>query len=89
MVNSSALAWAIKLKKITIESGEILQCFFYDQNLKNIFKLLISIVNDNRKETGRNITTMVIINTTKLNQLIQHVKNRTTLPFIFINIIHP
>ena len=32
----------------------------YDQNIKNIFKLLISIVNDCRKDIGWNSHTVVI-----------------------------
>ena len=32
----------------------IIICFFYDQNIKTIFKLLISVVDDRRKEIGSN-----------------------------------
>jgi hypothetical protein len=52
----------LKCENLTIESGEISQstgcrrriCFSYNQNVKNMLKLLISVVNGCQKEIGVN-----------------------------------
>lgn len=60
-------------------------CFSNDQNVRNMFKLLISIINGHRKKlqlsgnSHEQIYSVVIQNITKFNQLAKHSKKRRNI----------
>ena len=49
--------------------------FSYDQNVKNILRLLLSVYRYRRKETGGNYQSDIKIKIGKFNQLVKHAKN--------------